>query len=143
MNFENLPADWPSIPMTDPDHIADVLDIFVGTRDRVVGSLLVLVCDEQRRPLQPITIGDIDGMRPAEALPRLRHLAETIAGMNADATVLLAIARRGRLHETKTDRRWRSACEDAFAGRVDVLGVHLITLDGTIPIPTPTGRAAA
>lgn len=143
MNFENLPADWPTIPLTDPDHIADVLDIFVGERDRTFGALLILICDEQRRPVQPITIGDLDGKRPAEALPRLRNVAETVAAMNPDATILCAIGRRGRLRVTKTDRRWQRLCEEAFAGSLHLVGVHLITLDGTMPMPAVTDEEAA
>lgn len=28
MSFKDLPPDWPDIPLTDPTHIANVLDIF-------------------------------------------------------------------------------------------------------------------
>jgi hypothetical protein len=142
MNFENLPAEWPTIPLTDPHHIADVLDIHVGVRDRMAGSLLILICDEQRRPVQPVIINDIDaGVPGGEHLP-LVHIAEHVADLRPEATVLCAIARPGRTRVTKTDRRWAQALERVFAGRLELLGVHLITLDGSIPIAANVDEAA-
>lgn len=142
MNFENLPAEWPTIPLTDPHHIADVLDIYVGVRDRMAGSLLILICDEQRRPVQPVIINDIDADVPGgEHLP-LVHIAEHVADLRPEATVLCAIARPGRTRVTKTDRRWAQALERVFAGRLELLGVHLITLDGSIPIAANVDEAA-
>ncbi len=142
MSFESLPADWPTIPLTDPDHIADVLDIVVSRRDRMVGSLLILICDEQRRPVQPVVIADIDRAWPDDGLDSLRRIADMVAGMIADATVLCAVARRGKLRVTQTDRRWQRLVEQAFADRVELLGIHLVTLDGTMPISTPSEQAA-
>lgn len=143
MDFENLPPDWPSIPLTDPDHIADVLDIFVGIRDRMVGSLLILVCDDQRRPLQPIVINEI----PVKAPPagdkyNLARIAETVAETVPGATVLCAVARRGPTRVTRTDQRWAATLQRAFAGRLELLGVHLVTPDGTAAVDAaiPTRR---
>jgi len=136
MNFENLPADWPTIPLTDPDHIADVLDIFVGVRDRTVGSLLILICDDQRRPVQPMIMNDIGAGAPRDAYVPLARIADGIAELKPDATVLCAVARPGRTQVTKTDRQWAQSVGRAFGGRLPVIGVHLVTLDGTIPIPT-------
>lgn len=142
MNFENLPADWPTIPLTDPDHIADVLDIFVGPSDRRVGSLLILICDEQRRPVQPVIINDIEaGVPGGDHLP-LARIAEEVADHNPDSTVLCAVARPGRTRVTKTDRLWAQTLDRAFAGRLELLGVHLITLDGTVPIPAKVDEVA-
>jgi hypothetical protein len=142
MNFENLPADWPTIPLTDPDHIADVLDIFVGKRDRMLGSLLILICDAQRRPVQPLIINDIDAGAPGGAHLPLGRIAQQVAELRPDATIMCAIARRGRTQATKTDLRWARALEEAFAGHLELLGVHLVTLDGTVPIPGSIEEAA-
>jgi hypothetical protein len=142
MNFENLPADWPSIPLTDPDHIADVLDIFVGARDRAVGSLLILICDEQRRPVQPVIMDDIAAGDPRDADEPLTLIADHVAELKPDATILCAVARPGRTRITRTDRMWAQAVGRAFNGRLPVIGVHLITLDATIPIPTTAHEAA-
>jgi hypothetical protein len=142
MNFENLPADWPTIPLTDPEHIADVLDIFVGVRDRTVGSLLILICDELRRPMQPVIIHDIHARDAGGDHQHLAHLAEHLANLKPDATVLCAVARQGRTRVTRTDRLWARSLGRAFAGRLELLGVHVITLDGTVPIPAQTDEAA-
>jgi hypothetical protein len=142
MNFENLPADWPTIPLTDPDHIADVLDIFVGRRDRVIGSLLILICDEQRRPVQPIVINDVTSGGPRGNGIPLALVADQVAELRPDATVLCAVARSGHTRVTKADRRWARSLERAFAGRLELLGVHLITLGGTLPIAAQLDDAA-
>ena len=142
MNFENLPAGWPTIPLTDPDHIADVLDIYVGVRDRTVGSLFILICDDQRRPVQPMMMNDIGSGDPREAEVFLARIADTIAELKPNGTVLCAVARPGRTRVTKTDRQWAQSVDTAFSGRLPVIGVHLVTLDGTIPIPTTAHEAA-
>lgn len=142
MNFENLPADWPTIPLTDPDHIADVLDIFVSRSDRMVGSLLILICDDQHRPVQPMVINDIDAGRPGADHVPLGQIAQHITDLKPDATVLCAIARTGHARATKTDRRWARALERAFAGHLELIGVHVITLDGTSPITAEVDEAA-
>ena len=56
MSFEDLAQEWPTMSLTDPDHICDVLDVFVDLRARNAGSLLVLICDEERRPVQPLSL---------------------------------------------------------------------------------------
>lgn len=142
MDFQNLPADWPTIPLTDPDHIADVLDMFVARRDRMLGSLLILFCDEQRRPVQPIIINDIDAGPPSGEHLHLARFVEHLVGLKPDATVLCAVARPGRTQVTKTDQRWARSLEQAFAGRLELIGVHLVTLDGTVPIPRSVQDAA-
>ena len=64
----------------------------------------------------------------------LEHVAVTIEQANPDATVLCAVARRHPLKVTTSDHAWRKCIEQAFAGHVEVLGVHLITIDGSMPI---------
>lgn len=142
MNFENLPADWPTIPLTDPDHIADVLDLFVSRRDRMGGALLILICDAERRPVQPVVINDIDAGPPGGAHLPLEAIAQQMAALEPDATVLCAIARTGRARVTKSDRRWAQTLEAAFAGHLQLLGVHVITLDGATPVTVEVEDAA-
>ncbi|MGB7979326.1 MAG: hypothetical protein WCF36_00850 [Candidatus Nanopelagicales bacterium] len=134
MNFENLPPQWPTIPLTDNDHIADVLDIFVDVRARLGGCLLILVCDEQHRPLQPLLIDEVDEVPAADYRDVLGPIAATISAANPRASVLCALGRADRLHVTAHDQAWRRILEDTFAGHAQFLGMHLITLDGAIPI---------
>ena len=134
MTFQDLPDNWATIPLTDPTHVADVLDVFVDLQSRAAGSLLILICDDQRRPVQPILIESIDARRPQRARQFLAHLADMLDGSDTRPAVLCAIARRDGLRVTKHDSRWKRALEDAFEGRVDLLGVHLITFEGSVPI---------
>lgn len=134
MIFQDLPADWPTIPLTDPDHIADVLDIVVPIRDRMVGSLVMLFCDERRRPVQPVIINDVGAATPGDEHLPLQQIAAHFRGALPELTVLCAIARPGRCDVTGEDRRWARVLERAFAGNLELLGIHVITPEGTGPI---------
>lgn len=140
MSFEDLPEDWPSIPLTDPTHIADVLDIFVSLRARHRGALVVIICDEERRPVQPIEIDGVPTSPPAEATRFLGHLASTI-GDRPGWGALFAIARHRALQVTANDQAWRQAIETAFGGHAEVLGVHVVTRDGSLPVLAPREAA--
>ena len=56
MSFEDLPPDWPRRPVTDPAITADLLDLFVGDRDRAVGAVGILLCGREGRLLQPVVV---------------------------------------------------------------------------------------
>lgn len=130
MSFKDLPSDWPDIPLTDPTHIANVLDIFVSMQTRRNGGLLVLVCDPLRCPVQPILVEDFDSRPPDDGEQALKNMASAIAEALPGATVLCAIARRGGLSITADDRAWRTAITRAFAD-VPLIGVHVVTPDGS------------
>lgn len=135
MTCEDLPEDWPTTPLTEPNHLADVLDLFVDRRARLAGSLLILVCDDEHRPVQPLVIEGIDEVPPADSCQLLEPMAVAIGQALPEASVVCAIARRKGSRVTAGDRGWRRCIEDAFAGRTEVLGVHLVTDDGSMPIP--------
>lgn len=134
MSFEDLPESWPTIPLTDPDHIANVLDLFVGLEARQTGALVLLICDEERRPLQPIQIDHISPRPPTDALSIYGRIAETI-GSRPGLGVLCAMARPRRLRVTADDQAWRRLLDAAFDGHAEVLGFHVVTLSGSIPVP--------
>ncbi len=134
MSFDDLPENWPTLPLTDADHIANVLDLFVDARARHAGALLILICDDKRRPVQPVVIDDVDASALSESLQPLRHLASSIAHAASGACVMCAVARPGSLRVSANDQRWRRRLEEAFAGSVEVLGVHLVTTEGSRPI---------
>lgn len=130
MSFEDLPSDWPDIPLADPTHIADVLDLFVSMQSRMDGVLLVLVCDSLHRPVQPILLHGIHSMPFADAYRLLPRWAEAIAGTAPGCPLLFALARRGGLSVTPDDRRWRRCIEETFRP-IPCLGFHVVTPDGS------------
>ena len=60
MGFDDLPDDWSDRPLTDPQLLADVLDLVVMERDRRAGALGVLICDGHQRLALPVMISDLD-----------------------------------------------------------------------------------
>ena len=53
------------------------------------------------------------------------------------ATALMAVARPGRLRVFPGDDRWARSIEQAASGRVPLIGVHLVTPAGSLPISEP------
>jgi hypothetical protein len=140
MGFEDLPDDWPDRPLTEPQLLADVLDLIVSHRDRVEGAIGVLVCDADQRLLVPAVIGDLDDVAPdADRSEGLRNfVSAVVGGMGTDAGPLglhFSIARRYGLSITPDDVRWRDAAVAACASRVTLLGVHLVTVEGSRLVP--------
>jgi hypothetical protein len=62
-------------------------------------------------------------------------LFDMLADLDPAAGVIAALARRGGLSVTPDDARWAEAIARATAGRVRLLGVHLVTPDGCRPVP--------
>jgi hypothetical protein len=133
MSFSDLPSDWPDLPVEGERHIADILDLMVGDRARRNGALLILMCDEQRRPLQPILIEDLDADAPRPLMldEGLRTVAAGIAELAPRCSALVALARDGSLQVSVMDRAWFDAIKRAFSGEVELIGVHLITPRGS------------
>lgn len=131
MSFEDLPDDWPTMPLNDPGHIADILDLFVSLSARMNGALLILVCDDHRRPVQPIQIDGIQRLRPADAGDVFSQMALTIAEASPGATAMFALARRGGLSVTAIDQDWRRCLEESFLEYMPVIGCHVVTPNGS------------
>jgi hypothetical protein len=154
MGFQDLPADWPDRPLTDPQLLADVLDLTLSHRDRVEGSIGVLVCDADQRLLVPAVIGELDEIAPdAERSKGLRNFVSAVvdglgAGSGAGPLGLhFSIARRYGLSITSDDLRWRDAAVAACGSRVTLLGVHVVTVEGSRLVPgrwpLPSGGSLA
>lgn len=142
MSFDDLPPDWPAISLTDPAHVTDVLDLFVTMQARFEGALFILVCDEQRRPVQPIQIDGVRGAPPEDMHGVLEEMARTIAEARPQAGVLCAVARRGATLVRPSDLAWRDCLDATFGPHLPVLGVHVITPDGSRLIHTMPRSAA-
>lgn len=148
MAFTDLPDDWGSRPITDPTLTADVLDLLVSEQCRHRGGLVLLFCDASDRLVAPIEVTPLPSPSPdvVECSMRLRDLVSSVvahpasAGL-AGAGVLVALARPGALAVSPDDARWADAAALAARNRVRLLGVHLVTHEGSRPVPS-SRRAA-
>src|SRR5829696_8829971 len=111
------------------------------------GAIGVLVGDADQRLLVPAMIGDVDDVPPdADRSEGLRNfVSAVVGGMGTDAGPLglhFSIARRYGLSITPDDVRWRDAAIAACASRVTLLGVHLVTVEGSRLVPGRWPRSA-
>jgi hypothetical protein len=142
MAFTDLPPDWPTLPITRSDLLPDVLDLVVGDEARASGTLTLLICDRSDRLVCPIQITDI-GEPGAERTSHLVTAMATAAELDPDAGVLAAVGRHGGLSVTDDDRDWADALAASAAGNVRLLGVHVVTSDGSRPVPVRVIRRSA
>jgi hypothetical protein len=145
MSFEDLPADWPRRPVTDPEITADLLDLIVGDQDRAVGALGILLCSRDERLLQPVVVEAPD-LRASAAERRqgfdklcaaFCHLSEPGADSgDSGLGMLVALARPGPVAATPGDLRWRdTAVRSCLDYGVALLGVWLVTPEVIRPLP--------
>lgn len=133
MAFTDLPDNPRDLPLSDPAYTADFLDLVVSERDRSRGALALLLCDDHDRMQVPVVIGDLPAeMSDDERQGMVAAVVEALAGHGA---VLVAVARRSGLSIRAEDRAWRRAAERACAAGPRLLGVHVITLDGSREVP--------
>ncbi len=141
MAFTDLPPDAPDRPLTGATFVADMLDLVVPDSDRHRGALAVLICDEQDRLLAPVVVGDMP-----EDLPdgeRERSLRTVLAATEGRGSALVAVARADGLSVRDGDRAWARAAVRACADGPRLLGVHVITHDGSREVPAPISRPLA
>jgi len=143
MAFTDLPDGWTTVPITHPSLLDDALDLLVSEVSRRTGALYLLFCDEGERLVTPVEISPIADAptRSAERAALLRPLLAEMGVGGPPVTVLVALARPGGLSVTEDDVAWAQAASAAAAGAVRLLGVHLVTPDGSRTIPW-SARAA-
>ena len=143
MGFDDLPDDWSDRPLTDPQLLADVLDLVVMERDRRAGGLGVLICDGHQRLALPVMISELDDVTDDDDRRKgLETIATAVrgfdlgdAGGTGGAGIHLAIARRDGLSITRSDRSWQQVAASVCADDIDLLGVHVVTCDGSRTVP--------
>jgi hypothetical protein len=137
MSYQDLPEGWSTQPLTDPRLVADVLDLCVSPRARHDGALCLLLCDAGDRLRTPVVVDQVPATASgAERARTLTRLLTELADIDADVSLLAAIARRGGLSVRPDDHTWAEAIASAAADcRIRLLGVHIITPDGSRPIP--------
>lgn len=109
MSFEDLPATWPDLPLTDRLLAADVVDLFVSHADRVEGCAAFLLLDDGLRLAQPCLMGEIpEGADPWDLRDNLVH----VLGQLPYAGMVFARGRDGSVLLTDADRRWHEVLLD-------------------------------
>lgn len=109
MSFEDLPATWPDLPLTDRLLAADVVDLFVSHADRVEGCAAFLLLDDGLRLAQPCLMGEIpEGADPWD----LRDNLVNVLGQLPYAGMVFARGRDGSVLLTDADRRWHEVLLD-------------------------------
>ncbi len=107
MAFTDLPPQWADRPIHHPALVADVLDLLVPLSDRRAGALLLALCDEQGRLLQPCLVEGDPGCAEARRAPGF--FAEVLAGLRPGGSMLVGIARStgllGAAHRPGVRRR--------------------------------------
>lgn len=129
MTFQDLPADWPTRPVTDPAITADLLDLIVSDRDRATGAIGVLTCGPTRRLVQPVVVTlPPDGAEPSDRALVFDAVCGGITKAGGGGGVLVAVARSGAPFVTADDRAWHDAAQaSCAAASVELLGTWLVT----------------
>lgn len=130
--FTDLPDNIRDLPISDPACTADVLDLVVSERNRHEGALAVLLCDDDDRMQVPVVVNLPTRLSDDE---RQRTVSRVVAAMDGRGSALVAIARRSGLGLRAEDRAWERAAARACAGGPRLLGVHVITLEGSREVP--------
>ncbi len=145
MTFEDLPPDWPTRPVTDPDITADVLDLVVRDADRANGALCLLLCGEGRRLVQPLVIPNVPAtLRPDERRRVFATLRHVVDDGGFSGGVLVAVARARHAYVTDDDRAWHEAAIDALADiGIELLGMWIVTREVIRQMPDVRDQASA
>jgi len=142
MSFEQLPSDWPERPLTDAGLTADVLDLLISFADRRSGGLSILVCDDQARLLQPTLMTE-----PADSIPLadrpgvIDFWVDVVEHLEPNGGLLISIVRAKGLSVTDDDRAWCDIAARSCAGRITLLGIHIVTFEGSRPVPIQSQAA--
>lgn len=108
MRFEDLPENWTTLPLDDGPLAAGVVDLVVGSRDRLRDTMLLLPCDEYDVGLPaPVLVSDTDWALP---YPDRRASLEILSLLPAPGFVVALSARR-RLPD-RVVRGWLRTIED-------------------------------
>lgn len=135
MTFDDLPTNWPTLPLDDPRLAADVVDLCLRHSDRVKNSALLLLCDDRGVGLQPVVIDGVDWHAVAD---ERASLFDVVGHVGVPAVVVAVSARRPIPSEVAL--RWRETARAVFArDGVRMLGFFSADQDS---VWEPTAEAA-
>jgi hypothetical protein len=142
MSFHDLPDNWSQHPVTDPALTHDIVDLLVRDEDRRGGAMVILICGEDERLVQPLCVSEIDETLPAEERP---HLFDVLVQAMGDQPggLLVCRARPGGARPNDDDRLWHQTALDTLRGTsVRLLGFHVATPGGVEELPRPLEATA-
>lgn len=128
MTFQDLPDNWDKLPLTDPRTAVDAVDLFLGDKDRSLNTMLVLLCDDDLRPIQPLLIDGVQwrcsALQRRQTLAFLPHLpvGGVVLGISASQPIPADVA-----------QRWRRTIEAICDEGGPVLMHLLSTAPGVLP----------
>lgn len=134
MTFQDLPDNWDTLPLTDPRIATDAVDLFLGDKDRSLNTMLVLLCDDDLRPIQPVLVDGVQwrcsALARRQTLGFLPHLP--VGG------VVLAIS-SPQLIPLDVAQRWRRTVE-AICDEGGPVLMHFFSASPGV-LPTHVGRS--
>jgi hypothetical protein len=137
MTFEDLPANWTSLPIETPGLAGDVVDLTVGIASREAGCVCLILTTPDGRPGTPILVDEV----PEDADPeRFGDVLEMVLpGLReSGAALLFARGRLGGVLLTDADRRWHQVVLEACrAHGVRLAGAYLATPATVRSFPEP------
>lgn len=141
MSFDDLPQDWPTRSLADPDLAVDVLDLVVSDRDRMHGGLSFLLCRGNGCLSQPVFVGRIpheSAMR--ETISSTVLTAVTLPGVGG--LVAAVVKPWGGVEDT--DRRLHEhTLQMCRLADLPLLGTYVVTGTGIHLLPVAPGLGEA
>lgn len=136
----DTPVPYPPLrdPVTTEDAAAELVRSLLGLDDIVSGSLLLLLCDHERRPTVPVLITDVPVTAPAGLV--LDHWFEHVREVLAEdgQSLVFARARPGRSFVVDHDRTWHDAVvRGCSRSGIPLLRAFVVTQHAVIPFPPP------
>ncbi|MGB5951867.1 MAG: hypothetical protein WBG57_05035 [Ornithinimicrobium sp.] len=133
MSFEDLPANWPSMPLDDPVLARDVLDLCVTHADRVQGGLAVLVLRPGLTLAQPIFVAG--PMPPAGRRAALSSLFTACSRAGADTALVAGIVHERSALSDDDRALHQDAIEVCRQVELTLVSTHLVTASGIRTLP--------
>jgi len=140
MTFEDLPENWPDLPLTEPTLIADVVDLLLGASDRVRDSLLYLPCTESDTGVPSPII--IDGSNWRCTAGERRQTLAHLAGIGFPAAVV-AVSSYSPVDAGVVSRWHTAAREELDMAGVRLLGFCSASVDEVRFVPSVGSKFAA
>lgn len=141
MSLDDLPPNWPHLPLDTPGLAGDVADLVVSHVDRVAGCVALVLTGADLTMGQPAVIDHVDdSVSPDQLRPVLDHLCGLL--VETGGAMVFVRGRDGSVRFTDVDRRWHQEAVDAcHRARVPLLGAFLATPAAVRAFPEPLSAA--